>query len=66
MQKRNEDLQVGDVIELWCGTKRITKIEPYKGPLSDIIFATCTYTPGAKMSLGGMSLERGGYTSVIP
>lgn len=35
----NEELQVGDAVQLWCGTKRITAIRPYAGPLADIIFA---------------------------
>ena len=62
---RDEDLKVGDVIDLWCGAKRITAIEPYTGPLTDIIFAIATYTPGATKLYGGISLERGGYTDVI-
>lgn len=64
-RKRNEDLVVGDVIHLWCGTKRITKIEPYKGSLSDIIFAIVEYTPSATQPHGGLSLELGGYTEVV-
>ena len=65
MLKRNEDLQVGDVIVSWCGAKRITAIEPYTGPLSDIIFAIVTYTPGVTKPFGGTSLERGGYIEII-
>lgn len=61
---RNEDLKVGDIMLLWCGAKRITSIEPYKGPLEGVIFATVTYTPGVKKSHGGLSLECGGYTEI--
>lgn len=64
-QVRNEDLKVGDVISLWCGAKRITAITPYRGSLQDLIFAIATYTPGATLPTGGISLERGGYTDVM-
>lgn len=57
---RNEDLKVGDAVKLWCGVKRITRIDPYRGPLSDIIFGL------AEVDIGvGFSLEKGGYTDVI-
>ena len=65
VSKRDEDLQVGDVMALWCGAKRIVAIKPYTGPLKDIIFAIVTYTPGALAPYGGISLTRGGYTDVI-
>jgi len=65
VEKRNEDLQVGDVVLLWCGAKRITRIEPYDGPLKDIVFALAEYTPGAKEPHGAFSLERGGFTEVV-
>lgn len=55
---RNEDLKVGDVVDV-LGAKRITKIVPYRGPLSDIIFASASTDLG-----GGFSLEIGGYTRV--
>lgn len=45
---------------LWCGIKRITRLDPYRGPLSDIIFALATVDIGV-----GFSLEKGGYTNVI-
>lgn len=63
--RRDEDLRVGDVVRLWCGTKRITAIEPYRGPLADVVFAIAEYTPGASGALGGFSLQRGGYTDVV-
>jgi hypothetical protein len=55
----NEDLRAGDVVKLWCGSKTITSIAPYKGPLVDIIFAIASYVPGPTE---GFSLERGGQT----
>lgn len=62
--RRDEDLRVGDVVLLWCGAKRITAIEPYRGPLAEV-FALAEYTPGASRPLGGFSLLRGGYTEVV-
>jgi hypothetical protein len=62
-EARNEDLKRGDVIHLWCGTKRVVAIEPYEGPLRDIIFAICTYEPGDTRATGSITLERGGYTT---
>ena len=59
-EKRNEDLRVGDVVKLWCGTQRIIAIHPYNGPLVDIIFAIVDTAPGM-----GFSLERGGYTTTV-
>lgn len=57
---RNEDLKVGDAVKLWCGVKRITRIDPYRGTLSDIIFGL------AEVDIGvGFSLVKGGYTDVI-
>lgn len=53
---RNEDLRVGDVVNV-LGWKRIVAIRPYRGPLTDIIFALADTVPGV-----GFSLERGGYT----
>jgi hypothetical protein len=61
-QKQNEDLRAGDVIKLWCGTKRITRIVPYRGPLADIIFAIAEYEPGPSKAF---SLERRGWTEMI-
>jgi hypothetical protein len=55
---RNEDLKVGDIIDV-LGIKRITAIRPYEGPLRDIIFALADTVPGV-----GFSLERGGMTLV--
>lgn len=60
-EKRDEDLVVGDVVRLWCGTKRITRIVPYRGPLAAIIFAVAAYEPGPTK---GFSLERGGHTEL--
>ena len=57
---KNEDLKVGDVIRLWCGTKTITKITPYNGPLCELVFALVDYEPGV-----GFSLTRGGYTEAM-
>lgn len=65
IETRNEDLRVGDVVLLWCGAKRITRIEPYIGPLQDIVFALAEYTPGAQLPHGAFSLERGGFTEVV-
>jgi hypothetical protein len=56
---RNEDLLVGDLVDV-LGTKRITAIRPYTGPLRDIIFALADTEPGC-----GFSLERGGYTETL-
>lgn len=56
---RNEDLKVGDVVQV-LGRKRITEIRPYKGPLIDIIFALADTDTGP-----GFSLERGGWTERI-
>lgn len=61
MVKRDEDLKVGDVIKLWCGTKRITRLEAYRGPL-DCIIGIAHYEPGPTRAL---SLERGGMTEVL-
>ena len=59
---RNEDLKVGDLIQLWCGVERIARIEPYRGPLTDIVFAIAYFAgPGNR----GFSLEIGGYTDVL-
>lgn len=63
VEVRNEDLKIGDIIVLWFGTRRITSIRPYAGPLSDIIFAIASYEPGP---IGGISLERGGRMEVVP
>ena len=54
---RDEDLKVGDTIKIWSGTKTIINIEPYRGPYTDIIFATCDFNIGVGMSLfiGGMT-----------
>jgi hypothetical protein len=61
----DESLHVGDVIVLWCGgTKRITKIEPYRGPLAGC-FAIATYTPGAHLPEGGFSLWHGQQTERV-
>jgi len=59
--KRNEDLQVGDVVATWeaCKWVRIVAIRPYVGPLVDIIFAIVDTKPGL-----GFSLARGGYAEV--
>jgi hypothetical protein len=56
---RDEDLRVGDMVRglVWG---RIIAIEPYDGPLKDIIFAIAKMVPG-----GGFSLERGGYTERV-
>ena len=56
---RNEDLRPDDVV-LALGRKRIVAIRPYKGPLTDIIFALADTDIGC-----GFSLEIGGYTEVI-
>lgn len=63
-EKRNEDLRVGDVIRLWCGTKRIVRIELYRGPLADIIFAVAYCEPRVGTLPWGLSLEKGGYTNI--
>jgi hypothetical protein len=57
---RNEDLKVGDAVKLWYGVHRIILLDPYRGPLSHIIFAVAEVDIG-----GGFSLEKGGYTDVI-
>lgn len=62
MSLPNEALRAGDVVQLWCGTKRITRICPYDGPLRDVVFALAEFVPGP---CSGFSLERGGYTDVV-
>ena len=63
-EKRNEDLVAGDVVKIW-GTpawNTITKIEPYRGPLTDIVFAIAHLAGGPHR---GFSLEIGGYSIVL-
>jgi hypothetical protein len=55
----NETLQVGDMVQA-LGWKRITVIRPYRGPLTDIIFAIADTDTGV-----GFSLEKGGYTTRV-
>jgi hypothetical protein len=59
---KNEDLRTGDVVRV-IGQSHYTidRIEPYAGPLVDIVFAIATFRKGAG-PLTGMSLERVGYT----
>ena len=63
-EKRNEDLVPGDVVNVWGASQwhTIASIEPYTGPLTDIVFAIAKFRPGA--SHPAMSLERGGYCEV--
>lgn len=56
---RNEDLKVGDLVVMWCGRARITRVVRYSGPLRDIIFATAEVDTGRDFSL-----ERRGWTDV--
>lgn len=59
---RGTDLAVGDTIVLWCGTKRVVAIEPYRGPLADIVVAIATYAPGgASRPTGAISICKGDY-----
>jgi hypothetical protein len=61
---RNEDLAAGDVIRMWHShTVTIVAIEPYRGPLADVIFATARIA--GWNGPNGFSLERGGYTEVV-
>jgi hypothetical protein len=61
-QVPNEDLRTGDVVRVWYSSHyTIDRIEPYAGPLVDIVFAIARFRKGAG-PLTGMSLERGGYT----
>lgn len=55
--KNAEDIRVGDVVRCRVSAddpwRRVTKIEPYSGPLKDTVFAT------AETVSGGFSLCRG-------
>jgi hypothetical protein len=60
--KPNEDVQVGDVT-YWLNPdvrQRIIEIEPYSGPLADIILAVAYFDVGLPRSL-----EIGGMTEVL-
>ena len=57
---RNEDLRVGDIVEVIGTWARIIEIRPYTGPLVDIIFAIAMTTPRS----ASFSLERRGWTTV--
>ena len=59
---RAEDLKVGDVIDTWFGQQRITAIEPYCGPLDDIVFAIARLAPGPGK---GLSLCRNDWLEVV-
>lgn len=62
VSKRDQDLKVGDMVRVIGGVARITKIRPYTGPLTDIVFAIAE-TVGTAGS--GFSLCHGGYTDVV-
>jgi hypothetical protein len=61
VQKRNEDLRVGDVVYLWTPEqrRRIVDVRPYSGP-HDFMLAVLDLDVGV-----GFSVERGGYTEVL-
>ena len=56
----NEELKPGDVVSLWCGRARVLAIEPYHGPLKDLVFAIARVD-----TKFDFSLERGGCCEVI-
>jgi hypothetical protein len=57
----NENLALGDVVPMWTGrNQRIVRIEPYKGPLADIILAVMHFDVGLPCSL-----EIGGTTEIV-
>ena len=61
-----EDIRVGDVLALWCGQKTVVRIEAYRGPLSEIVFAIARYVPSAgAFAEGGISLCRGDVFEVL-
>ncbi len=41
-----EDLNVGDTIQLLGASRTITEINVYKGPLSEYVFAIAKFYPG--------------------
>lgn len=47
----DEDLKAGDTVKLWCGVLRIVAIEPYEGPLKEIVFAIARCAPAHDFSL---------------
>ena len=51
--KRSEELAVGDVVAGLLGKVdgRLMAIEPYSGPLTDIVMAIGTFVPGGRYSL---------------
>lgn len=57
---RDEDLRVGDSVRLVGGVRRITAIRPYRGPLTDIVFALADCDAGP-----GFSLCSGSYTEAL-
>lgn len=60
IEVRNEELRVGDIVEVIGTWARIIEIRPYDGPLRDIIFAIAHTTPKS----ASFSLEKRGWTTV--
>lgn len=54
---RSNELQVDDLLKLWCGNFRVIGFEPYRGPLDCVERIVCVEGKGPFISDDGTDWE---------